>query len=209
MGLKELLLPQERKFFDLLEKQAGFMVLGAEVLVEGLERWDKPEELRKRLKDIEHDGDKVVHDIYEALNQTFITPLDREDIHLLISRLDDVMDLMDGTARRIQMFQPGEAPAGAVLLADVIHRTAQALLGAVKNLEANKNGTVSEASKQVKLLEEEGDSLYHEWVSKLFENATDPLTVIKWKEIYDTLERTLDQAEDAANVLESISIKHA
>jgi uncharacterized protein Yka (UPF0111/DUF47 family) len=128
---------------------------------------------------------------------------------MLASRLDDIMVLIDGTARRIQMFRTGDAPAGAGMLADVIHRAAQQIQIAVDTLEKDRNGSVLEACKQVKALEEEGDSVYHEWVGRLFDETSDPLTVIKWKEIYDTLERTLDQAEDVSNVLESVSIKHA
>ena len=204
------LMPRDEKFFDIFTAVAQLNVEAARLLhqllqTDAIQR--RP--LVDQIKRLEHQADQLTHDVVDRLDRTFITPLDREDIHLLISRLDDVMDLMDGTARRVQMFQPGDSPAGAVLLADVIHRASQALLTAVQALEKNRNGIVSEGSKRVKLLEEEGDSLYHEWVSKLFENATDPMFVMKWKEIYDTLERTLDQAEDAANVLESIFIKHA
>jgi uncharacterized protein len=139
----------------------------------------------------------------------FITPLDREDIHLLASRLDDVIDLIDGTARRLLIFHAGDAPQGALVIAEVIGRAVEQLQVAVKSLEENKGGTVLQACVQVKRLEEEGDSLYHEWLGRLFEGEPDPLTVIKWKEIYDNLEKTLDTIEDASNVLESISIKHA
>ena len=98
---------------------------------------------------------------------------------------------------------------GAILLAEVIGRAVGELQAGVRALEKNKDGTVLDACVQVKRLEEEGDSLYHEWLGRLFEGTPDPLDVIKWKEIYDNLEKTLDDIEDAANVLESISIKHA
>lgn len=204
------LLPRDEKFFDCFTAVAELNVEAARILgellgVEGSLR--RP--LVDQIKRLEHRADELTHDVVGRLDRTFITPLDREDIHLLSSRLDDVMDLMDGTARRVQMFQPGAAPEGAVLLAGVIRRAAEELLGAVRHLEKNKGTNVLDATKRVKALEEEGDSLYHEWVSRLFENATDAMAVMKWKEIYDTLERTLDQAEDAANVLESIAIKHA
>jgi uncharacterized protein Yka (UPF0111/DUF47 family) len=107
------------------------------------------------------------------------------------------------------MYHAGEAPSGAVLLGEVIIRATQALLIAVRSLEKNKNRTVLDACEQVKRLEEEGDTVYHEWVARLFDGTPDPLVVIKWKEIYDTLENTLDHMEDVGNVLESISIKHA
>jgi predicted phosphate transport protein (TIGR00153 family) len=204
------LLPRDEKFFDLFTAVAAFTVEAAALLQELL----RAEAARRtaivdQIKRLEHQADQVTHEVVTRLDRVFITPLDREDIHLLASRLDDVIDLIDGTARRLQMFRAGQAPEGAVLIADVIGRAVAQLQVAVRSLEKNKAGTVLEACVQVKRLEEEGDSLYHEWLGRLFEGDPDPLNVIKWKEIYDNLEKTLDDIEDAANVLESISIKHA
>jgi predicted phosphate transport protein (TIGR00153 family) len=204
------LLPRNEKFFDLFRTVAQLNVDAAKLLQELLAT--DPERRRPivdAIKRKEHEADEVTHDVVGRLDRTFITPLDREDIHMLASRLDDVMDLMDGTARRIQMFHAGAAPSGAVQMADVIRRANEQLLVAVTSLEKDRNGAVLEACKQVKALEEEGDSLYHQWVGQLFEGSPDALQVIKWKGIYDNLERTLDQAEDVSNVLESIFIKHA
>lgn len=203
------LLPRDEKFFDLFTAVAQLNVEAADLLrqllaADGHHRGA----IIDSIKRLEHQADQITHDTVTRLDRSFITPLDREDIHLLASRLDDVMDLIDGTARRVQMFHAGDAPAGAILLADVIQRTTAQLLKAVSALEANKTRTVLPACSEVKRLEEEGDSLYHEWLGKLFDGATDALMVIKWKEIYDTLERILDQSEDVANVVESISIKH-
>ena len=204
------LLPRDEKFFDLFSAVAAFTVEAATLLQELL----RAETARRtaivdQIKRLEHQADQVTHEVVTRLDRVFITPLDREDIHLLASRLDDVIDLIDGTARRLQMFRAGKAPEGAVLIADVIGRAVTQLQVAVRSLEKNRGGTVLEACVQVKRLEEEGDSLYHEWLGRLFEGDPDPLNVIKWKEIYDNLEKTLDDIEDAANVLESISIKHA
>ncbi len=204
------LLPRDEKFFDLFRSVAQLNVDAARLLEDLI----AAEPSRRRpivdaIKRKEHEADEVTHDVVGRLDRTFITPLDREDIHMLASRLDDVMDLMDGTARRIQMFHAGQAPPGAGMMADVIRRACEQLLTAVSSLEKDRNGAVLEACKQVKALEEEGDSLYHEWVGQLFEGSPDALQVIKWKGIYDNLERTLDQAEDVSNVLESIFIKHA
>jgi len=204
------LLPRDEKFFDMFSAVAAFTVESATLLQELL-RADAPRRtaIVDQIKRLEHQADQVTHEVVTRLDRVFITPLDREDIHLLASRLDDVIDLIDGTARRLQMFRAGKAPEGAVLMADVIGRAVAQLQVAVRSLEKNKAGTVLEACVQVKRLEEEGDSLYHEWLGRLFEGDPDPLNVIKWKEIYDNLEKTLDDIEDAANVLESISIKHA
>ena len=204
------LLPRDEKFFDLFTAVAKLNVEAAKVLRDLVVA--EPAQRRPivdSIKRLEHQADQITHEVVGRLDRTFITPLDREDIHMLASRLDDVMDLMDGTARRMQMYHAGDSPAGAPMLADVIHRANIQLLTAVDSLENVKNGSVLAACKAVKALEEEGDSVYHEWVGRLFEGSPDPLIVIKWKEIYDTLERTLDQAEDVSNVLESIFIKHA
>jgi predicted phosphate transport protein (TIGR00153 family) len=204
------LLPRDEKFFDLFSAVAAFTVEAATLLQELLRaETQRRTSIVDQIKRLEHQADQVTHEVVSRLDRVFITPLDREDIHLLASRLDDVIDLIDGTARRLQMFRAGKAPEGAVLIADVIGRAVGQLQVGVRALEKNKGGTVLEACVQVKRLEEEGDSLYHEWLGRLFEGDPEPLTVIKWKEIYDNLEKTLDDIEDAANVLESISIKHA
>jgi uncharacterized protein Yka (UPF0111/DUF47 family) len=144
--------------------------------------------------------------VVNRLDRTFITPLDREDIHQLASDLDDVMDAMDGTARRAQIFRLGVA-AGRLRLLEVLQRMMGVLAEAVSRL---KKGTdVMKYCVEAKQLEEEGDSIYHEALGQLFEKERDAIELIKWKEIYDNLEGTLDQAEDVANVVESITIKHA
>ncbi len=204
------LLPRDAKFFDLFSTVADISVESAKLQLELLQT---DEERRGAIVDaikrLEHQADEATHEVVTRLDRVFITPLDREDIHLLASRLDDVVDLIDGTASRVQMYHAGVAPRGAVLMADVVVRATQELRVAVKGLERNKDGVVLEACARVKRLEEEGDSVYHEWVARLFDGKPDALIVIKWKEIYDTLEKTLDHMEDAGNVLESISIKHA
>jgi predicted phosphate transport protein (TIGR00153 family) len=203
------LLPRDERFFDLFTQVATLNVEAAKQLVAILNAdADRRGPMIEAIKRFEHQADEVTHEVVNRLDRSFITPLDREDIHELASRLDDVLDLIDGTARRIQIFRAAKAPVGAVRLAEVIQRAAEELLEAVKVLEANNHGVVVEACIRIKRLEEEGDATYHEWLGKLFDGADDALTVMKWKEIYDNLEKTLDHAEDVANVLESVSIKH-
>jgi predicted phosphate transport protein (TIGR00153 family) len=204
------LLPRDEKFFDLFTVVASLSVEAAKLQLELL----KADPLHRSplvdaIKRLEHQADQITHEVVTRLDRVFVTPLDREDIHQLASRLDDVMDLIDGTARRVQMYHAGEAPTGSLLMADVVVRATEQLLVAVQSLEKRKGQTVLDAVRQLKHLEEEGDSIYHEWVGRLFDGSPDPLMVIKWKEIYDTLEDTLDNMEDVGNVLESISIKHA
>jgi predicted phosphate transport protein (TIGR00153 family) len=203
------LLPRDEKFFDLFTAVATFTVEAARLQQDLLRaETNRRGVIVDQIKRLEHQADQVTHDVVTRLDRVFITPLDREDIHELASRLDDVMDLVDGTARRLLIFHAGAAPDGAMLIADVIARATVQLQTAVAALEKNTGRTVLDACIQVKRLEEEGDSLYHEWVGRLFEGQPDALQVIKWKEIYDNLEKTLDYIEDAGNVLESISIKH-
>ena len=203
------LLPRNDVFFELFTQSATIMVDSAGLLRDLLAAEPaKREAIASAIKRLERQADDVTHSVVTRLDRSFIVPLDREDIHMLASRLDDVIDRIDGIARRSQIFQLGDAPEGAVAMADVIQRAAAQLLSAIRVLADGKARVVHGACREVKRLEEEGDALYHRWLGLLFANAPDPLYVVKWKEIYDTLEKTLDSAEDAANVLESVAIKH-
>ncbi len=201
-------LPRDERFFDLFTAVAERSVEAASLMIELLQApVERRNYLAESIKRVEHECDQLTHEVITRLDRTFITPLDREDIHALASGLDDVVDLIDGLARRSQIFHIGEAPRGAILLAEVVQRACEQLVVAVKNLSRN-DGAVLTACIALKKHEEEGDSLYHEWLGRMFEGEPDPVQLIKWKEVYDSLERTLDCCEDAANVLESISIKH-
>jgi predicted phosphate transport protein (TIGR00153 family) len=204
------LLPRDERFFDLFTAVAERTVTASGLLREMLAADpSRRGPIVDQIKRLEHECDQLTHEVVTRLDKTFITPLDREDIHELAGRLDDVIDLIDGNARRAQIFHVGAAPTGIILLAETIQKCNEQVLVAVKGLADDKSAGVIAACVHVKRLEEEGDSLYHEWMGKLFEGTPDPLSVIKWKEIYDNLEKTLDYAEDAANVLESISLKHS
>ena len=204
------LLPRDQRFFDLFTSVATLNVEAAKHLHELLKsEGDHRAYLVDSIKRLEHEADGLTHEVISRLDRTFITPLDREDIHLLASRLDDILDLIDGSARRLQIFRASNPPKGIVVIAEVIVRATEQILEAVRILDRGKAPQVIAACAQVKRLEEEGDAAYHEWLGRLFEAERDPINLIKWKEIYDTLEKTLDQAEDVANVLESIAIKHS
>jgi len=202
------LLPREEEFFDLFVEVANRNKEAAHHL---RELFAAPPERRtpyvEALKRLEHEADQVTHEVVNRLDRTFITPLDREDIHQLASDLDDVMDAMDGTARRSQIFRLGPAPEGVKRLTEVIERMVGVLGEGVSRLK--KGDDVMRYCIEAKQLEEEGDAIYHEALGQLFEKERDTLEIIKWKEIYDNLEMTLDQSEDVANVLESITLKHA
>ncbi len=203
------LLPRDQKFFDLFTASATLSVQAARYLGELLEKDESGRgAVADTIKKLEREADGITHEVVSRLDRTFITPLDREDIHLLASRLDDVLDMINGIARRSQIFRLGPSPAGAVLLAGVVQRASRQLLDAVRVLGDGRPRTVLAACVEVKRLEEEGDALYHDWLGRLFDETDDPVRLMKWKEIYDSLERTLDVAEDVANVLESVAIKH-
>ena len=204
------LLPRDNRFFDLFTEVATQNVEAAKQLVELLKAPpNKRGYLVETIKRLEHQADQVTHELVTRLNKSFITPLDREDIHMLGSRLDDVLDRIDGAARRIAIYQPLAAPDGTVVMAQLIVRATEHLLEAVQVMEKGKSQIVIKACIEVKQIEEEGDAAYSEWVSRLVREEKDPITLMMWKEIYDTLERALDQAEDVSNVLESIIIKHS
>jgi predicted phosphate transport protein (TIGR00153 family) len=202
------LLPREEEFFDLFVAVATRNREAAEHL---RELFAAPPERRtphvEAIKRLEHEADQVTHEVVNRLDRTFITPLDREDIHQLASDLDDVMDAMDGTARRSHIFRLGAAPEGVKQLTEVIERMVAVLAEGVGRLK--KGDDVMRYCIEAKQLEEEGDALYHDALGRLFDTERDAVEIIKWKEIYDDLERTLDESEDVANVLESITLKHA
>jgi predicted phosphate transport protein (TIGR00153 family) len=202
------LLPREEEFFDLFVAVATRCREAAHHLHD---LFAAPPERRtahvEAIKRLEHEADQVTHEVVNRLDRTFITPLDREDIHQLASDLDDVMDSIDGTARRSQIFHLGLAPQGVKQLTEVIQRMVGVLGEGVARLKTGDD--VMKYCIEAKQLEEEGDAIYHEALGRMFETERDALEVIKWKEIYDTLERTLDESEDVANDLESITLKHA
>jgi len=202
------LLPREEEFFDLFVEVA---TRNHEAAGRLRELFEAPPERRtpivEDIKRLEHECDQVTHEVVNRLDRTFITPLDREDIHQLASDLDDVMDTIDGTARRAQIFHLGTPPLGVKQLAEVISRMTGVLGEAVGRLK--KGDDVMKYCVDAKRLEEEGDVIYHEALGLLFERETNAIELVKWKEIYDNLERTLDEAEDVANVVESIALKHA
>ena len=169
-----------------------------------------PERLKEfvsEIKKVEHEADAVIHDLATRLDRTFITPLDREDIYRLAQELDNVVDLIDGTARRAAMFKIRDSRPYAVKLADILHSAVDELELSVQQVKDRRS--VAQHTLAIKKFEEAGDSAYAEAVGALFEGTPDPIDVIKWKEVYDTLEEALDRCQTASIVLESISLKHS
>ncbi len=200
------LIPREEKFFEFFEKAANNILEGAKVLVQMTdERGADLQERWKRLEDLEHVGDKITHQIIRKLNRTFITPIDREDIHSLAVALDDVMDLIEASAARMSLYKIKQPTEEARKLAQVILKSAEEIVKAVSNLERMDN--VMEHCIEINRLENMADEISREAIADLFDKGHDPMDVIKWKEIYETMEMATDGCEDVANIVESVALK--
>jgi uncharacterized protein len=200
------LIPREEKFY------ADFIAL-ADQLVKGsalLERMLAPDPpdwtLAAQIQDVEHDCDTITHEIIQRLNRTFVTPIDREDIHSLAKSLDDVMDAIDAASSVIRRYRVAPVRYGARELASVIVRSSDQVRMAVAALERKTN--VHDLAVEVNRLENEADRLHDEALRRLFEEERDAIAVIKWKEVLDFLEEATDRCEDVANVLEGVVVKH-
>ncbi len=201
------LIPRDRQFFDLFNALSAKMKTAAELLEQMFAEPARLDHFVAAIKVVEHEADSITHEVSIRIDKSFITPLDREDIHNLAQELDNVCDLIDGTARRAAMFKLRESRPYAGELAHLLRESVQALDRAVTEIRNRRE--VARLTHEVKLLEEQGDAAYQRAVEDLFTGHPDPIEVIKWKEIYDTLERAIDRCQTAAMVLESISIKNS
>jgi predicted phosphate transport protein (TIGR00153 family) len=203
-------LPKDERFYDLFEACAKKVVEGTIQLEELIRDFREVPLRAKQIKDTEHEGDVITHDTIEMLNRTFITPLDREDIHKLITSLDDVLDYVEACAARLNLFKVGRTNDEARLLVEILVKTVKEVGQAVFKLRTLKGAdSIMKNCVEISRLENEGDSVCRAAVAKLFESETNPLEVIKWNEIYETLENAIDRCEDVANVLEGIVLKNA
>ena len=199
------LFPREEDFFVLFRKQAALVRQGCDQLLEMLESFDRLEDRAKALKDVEHQADVVTHEIFERLNRTFITPLEREDIHQLASNLDDVLDAVEAIGARLFLFQVGRPPAEALRMATILTECAAQIEQAVDNLKQMNN--LISFTMEINRLENEADGISRQVTVDLFSGKHDLLDVMRWKEIYGRLENAADNCEDVANTIESIVLK--
>jgi uncharacterized protein Yka (UPF0111/DUF47 family) len=200
------LIPREEKFYHDFQALADQLERGAQLLEQMLApdkpTWDKADEI----KEVEHKCDFITHEVIQRLNRTFVTPLDREDIHALARSLDDVMDAIDASAAVIRLYRLDTVRFGARELAQMITASTKELRLALVALEQHK-GLITHAV-EINRLENEADRMHQQAVSRLFDEEKDPILVIKWKETLDFLEAATDRCEDAANVLEGVMVKH-
>lgn len=200
-------IPREEKFFELFVEDAQNVLAGARLLEEFFRSYDQRERLASQLRDLERRGDALSHDIGHKLENTFVTPFDREDIHQLISRLDDILDFIEEIADTCVLYKIEEPTSVAQKQAGIIAKQCEELVKALSKLKGFKD--IGPHWIEVHRLENEGDRIGRRVVADLFNNGHDALEVLKWKEVYGLLEEAIDACEDAANVIEGIVVKHA
>jgi predicted phosphate transport protein (TIGR00153 family) len=200
------LTPQKREFFDLFTHASANAREMARLLVELLEDWPASRERLQDIRELEHEGDRLTHEVISLLNRTFVTPLDRDDMYRLATVLDDICDHIDEAADDIDAYEMQSVPAAAKRQADVIYRAASRLHEAVELLEGF--GDTNRQLFALRELEDEGDRIAREAIAELFRGTSDPLTIIRCKDIIDQLEEAVDACENAADVLEAILAKN-
>ncbi|HEV2106173.1 MAG TPA: DUF47 family protein [Candidatus Eisenbacteria bacterium] len=199
------LFPKDEDFFALFRRQAALVRQGCDLLHDMMRAFDRLEERARELKDVEHRGDLVTHDLFERLNRTFITPLERDDIHALASGLDDVLDAAEAIGSRIVLFRVGQPGPEAVRLAAILAESGRQIEQAVEHLQDLKH--LMSFTIEINRLENEADVLSRQMTADLFTGRHDVLDVLRWKEIYGRLENAADQCEDVANAIEAIVLK--
>lgn len=214
MVLRRLrLFPREERFFDLFNRSADTVLEGAKVLLDLLTSYEDIERKARRLRDLEHDGDEITHEVFRMLNRTFVTPLDREDIGTLAGRLDDVLDWIEEVARRLRVYKLGPPNTLARRFAQVILEQVQAIDQLVPLLEhVQDSQEIQRGIAEIHRLENEADDLLLEALAGLYDNVSDIPTLIaamRWGDIYEILEAATDKAEGVAIAIESIVIKQA
>ena len=203
------LFSKDRDFFELFDKAAANVSRAATVLVAIMEHFTNLDIWAKEVHDLEEEGDLLTHDIIKRLNKTFITPIDREDIHALASTLDDILDFIWGTAERLAVLRLKEPTQDAVIMAKELLTTVELVHKAVKKLKEKNYAQMQEYCVEINKMENILDRDFRDALGRLFDEIKDPVLVIKWKEIYEHLEDASDKCEDVADVLETIAIKNA
>jgi len=196
-------------FLELFDKVAANICRASNVLVAIMEHFTNLDNWAKEVHELEEDGDMLTHDILKKLNKTNITPIDREDIHALASRLDDILDCIWGTAARLAIFKMKESTKEAVIMSKELLTTVELVHKAIKKLREKNYSQMQEYCIEINKLENKLDREFRTALGKLFDEVKDPILIIKWKDIYEHLENASDKCEDVADILESIAMKNA
>jgi predicted phosphate transport protein (TIGR00153 family) len=203
-------LPRETSFFDFFEQHAALTIEGSKELLSLVTTGANIQTKCRRISDIEHETDTITHRCVEALHRTFITPIDRDSIHRLITRMDDVMDFVEAAAERIDLYEVTIMTPDVRDLADVLHRATLQVEAAMRGLRSmNEPQSTLKLCIDINRLENEADAILRRSVARLFKEEKDPILVIKWKEIYENLESATDRCEDVANIIEGVILEHA
>jgi uncharacterized protein len=205
--LSSVLAPRDREFFDLFEEAGGNILRAAGLLEELLKDFPERSELARDILICEQDGDRITHDIIQRLNQTFVTPIDRDDIYALASALDDVVDYTEEVADYLGLYKIEAPMEQAQSLARVLHACARQIAEAMPRLRGFKD--IAHYTVEINRLENDGDRIAREAIASLFDNGIDPMVVIRWKDIFERLEEAIDSCEHVANILEGIVIKNS
>jgi predicted phosphate transport protein (TIGR00153 family) len=206
-GLSRLFAPREREFFDLFEEAGRNIVQSGDILERMLDRWPDHGELAREIVICEQEGDRITHDIIQRLNQTFVTPIDREDIYELASALDDVVDYTEEVADYLGLYKIEAPMEQAQELARVLHSAARQIEGAMPRLRGFRD--ISHYTVEINRLENDGDRIVREAFASLFDTGFDPMVVIRWKDIFERLEEAIDATEHVANILQGVVIKNS
>jgi predicted phosphate transport protein (TIGR00153 family) len=202
-------MPKEEKFFDFLTQQAENLMKAADFFKAAIKDGRLDEDEVKKIHALEQEGDTLAHEITDMLNRTFITPIDREDIYALANQLDDVLDMLNAMAGRIKLYKLNPSDEYFAQFIDLIDQAAAALAQAVKHMpDTKRQRRVLDYCIEINRLENLGDAVREKAIGNLFENEKDPMQVIKWKEIYEVAEGSLDKCEHVAKVIEAILVKH-
>jgi uncharacterized protein len=205
--LSSVIAPRDREFFDLFEEAGGNILRATGLLDEMLRDFPEKSELAREILICEQDGDRITHDIIQRLNQTFVTPLDREDIYEMASALDDVVDYTEEVADYLGLYKIEAPMSQAQELAKVLHACGRQISEAMPRLRGFKD--ISHYTVEINRLENDGDRITREAIASLFDTGIDPMVVIRWKDIFERLEEAIDATEHVANILEGIAIKNS
>jgi uncharacterized protein len=202
-------LPRETSFFDFFEQHAALTIEGAKEFLSLVTTGANIAAKCRRISDIEHETDTITHRCVEALHKTFITPIDRDSIHRLITRMDDVMDFVEAAAERIDLYELTVMTPDVRDLADVLHRATLQVEAAMRGLRSMKTPQATlKLCIDINRLENEADAILRRSVARLFKEEKDPIIIIKWKEVYENLENASDRCEDVANIIEGVILEH-
>ncbi|MFA5074263.1 MAG: DUF47 family protein [Nitrospirota bacterium] len=205
------LFPKKIDFYETFDRALENVSRAADLLLESLKNFERAdfEKKAKMIYEFEQEGDMLTHDIMKNLNKTFLTPIDREDIHALAARIDDILDYIWGAVDRMIIYKIDKPTPGVITMAEELQTTATTLKKALQELRAKQYDRVQEHCIEINRLENRIDCIYRDSLGKLLNDQTDPMYAIKWKDIYQLFEDASDCAEDVANILESIVLKYA